>query len=99
MAAFTTTNMPKLLTPENLAEDNFKRRKKAFLAEVDLLGAKYEIFVHAILEAQKATNPDTKIEQIVYVPRINILDRKGLKDSPTKTPDEPKKSEKVVKGK
>lgn len=87
--------MAKLFTPENLAKENFEKRKKAFLAEVDLLGTKYEIYVHAIIEAQNATNPDTKETTLVYVPKINIVDRRNID---TKAPDEPKETPKEVKG-
>lgn len=84
---------PQSLTPEALAKANFDRRKKAFLAEVDLLGAKYELLVHAVLEPQKATNPETKQESLVYVPKINIADRKKLASEAPEKPQEPKKKE------
>ena len=88
-------NMAKLLTSENLAKENFEKRKKAFLAEVDLLGTKYEIFVSAFLEQQVATDKESNQQTLVYVPKINIQDRKNL---PTQSPDEPKKEQEAPKG-
>ncbi len=80
--------MSKLLTPENLAKDEFERRKKHFLVDMDALGKKYDIQVMPVLEAQKATDSKTQDPYLVYVPKFNIIDRKSLNsEAPKKTQD------------
>ena len=85
--------MSKLITPDSLAQDDFEKRKKAFLYDVDALGKKYQISVHAVLEPQKATNADSQQEYMVYVPKINIADRKTSNPQAPEKPQEPKKKD------